>query len=859
MKKTDPAVADVDLTNCDREPIHQLGEIQPIGFLIVLTADWIISNVSANAGEFLDVDERGLVGRPASDILTKQAIHTLRNRLALLRGRDALERVFRMELQANGTAFDVALHMSGSRVIIEAEPSTEHDYGDATGTVRGMISRLEQAPDMPAFFNEGARQVRALTGFDRVMVYRFSADGSGEVVAESAKGGIGSFLGLHYPATDIPKQARELYLRSLLRVIADIDAEPVPVEPATDEHGQPVDLSLSVLRSVSRIHIEYLRNMGVRASMSISIVVDGALWGLIACHHYSPRCPSFERRSVAELFAQMFAMRIESRERTQVVEYERRARDISDQLLGAVASDESLLNDPDWLSQILTSAIPADGVGVWINGNYAFSGLTPDTGQFARIIQALNTTAAGRAYATDHIGALVPSLADAGSPVAGMLAIPISRTPRDYVVLFRSEIIRSVRWAGDPHKPVEYGPNGPRLTPRQSFEEWKETVVGHSIPFTGSELRVAETLRATLIEVVLRLADEATAERREATGRQELLIAELNHRVRNILSLIRGLIRQSKPAEGTTIEDFVAVIDGRVHALARAHNQITDDHWGPAPVRNLLEAEAAAFLTTQKDRLILKGPPVMLNPQAYSTLALVVHELVTNSVKYGSLSVPSGEAVAQWSVRDGGDLDFCWQERGGPEVWPPNRKGFGTTIIEHSVPYDLGGSAKIEYDPKGVRAQFLVPARHVVPASANSGAKVHLPGTPVAEPQAVSNLLRGKRVLLVEDSLIIALDAEDLLDRLGAKSVNTESSAVGAIAAIETERPDVAILDINLGDHDSVPIANRLDELQVPFIFATGYGEQSQLPDRHRPRPVLQKPYTLASLSRRLGDLLETV
>lgn len=859
MKKTDPAVADVDLTNCDREPIHQLGEIQPIGFLVVLTADWIISNVSANAGEFLDVDERGLIGRPASDILTKQAIHTLRNRLALLRGRDALERVFRMELQANGTAFDVALHMSGSRVIIEAEPSTEHDYGDATGTVRGMISRLEQAPDMPAFFNEGARQVRALTGFDRVMVYRFSADGSGEVVAESAKGGIGSFLGLHYPATDIPKQARELYLRSLLRVIADIDAEPVPVEPATDEHGQPVDLSLSVLRSVSRIHIEYLRNMGVRASMSISIVVDGALWGLIACHHYSPRCPSFERRSVAELFAQMFAMRIESRERTQVVEYERRARDISDQLLGAVASDESLLNDPDWLSQILTSAIPADGVGVWINGNYAFSGLTPDTGQFARIIQALNTTAAGRAYATDHIGALVPSLADAGSPVAGMLAIPISRTPRDYVVLFRSEIIRSVRWAGDPHKPVEYGPNGPRLTPRQSFEEWKETVVGHSIPFTGSELRVAETLRATLIEVVLRLADEATAERREATGRQELLIAELNHRVRNILSLIRGLIRQSKPAEGTTIEDFVAVIDGRVHALARAHNQITDDHWGPAPVRNLLEAEAAAFLTTQKDRLILKGPPVMLNPQAYSTLALVVHELVTNSVKYGSLSVPSGEAVAQWSVRDGGDLDFCWQERGGPEVWPPNRKGFGTTIIEHSVPYDLGGSAKIEYDPKGVRAQFLVPARHVVPASANSGAKVHLPGTPVAEPQAVSNLLRGKRVLLVEDSLIIALDAEDLLDRLGAKSVNTESSAVGAIAAIETERPDVAILDINLGDHDSVPIANRLDELQVPFIFATGYGEQSQLPDRHRPRPVLQKPYTLASLSRRLGDLLETV
>lgn len=847
---------DVDLTNCDREPIHQLGAIQPIGFLLVLTSDWLVSNASANTHEFLDVDEGGLIGRPAAEILSRHALHTLRNRLALLRGKDALERVFRMELQNNGKSFDVALHMSGSRVILEAEPSTEHDYGDATGTVRGMISRLEQADDMAGFFREGARQIRALTGFDRVMVYRFAPDDSGEVVAESAKSGIGSFLGLHYPATDIPRQARELYLRSLLRVITDIDAEPVPIEPPADEYGQPVDLSLSVLRSVSRIHIEYLRNMGVCASMSISIVVEGRLWGLIACHHYSPRCPSFERRSVAELFAQMFAMRIEARERKTTVEYERRARDISDQLLGAVASDETLLNDPDWLSSILTSAIPADGVGVWINGNYAFSGITPTTGEFARIIQALNTTAAGRAYATDQISTLVPNIDEGSGNAAGLLAIPISRTPRDYVVLFRTEIIRSVRWAGDPHKPVEYGPNGPRLTPRESFEEWKETVVGRSQPFTASELRVAETLRATLIEVVLRLSDEATAERKEANSRQELLIAELNHRVRNILSLIRGLIRQSKPADGTSIEDFVAVIDGRVHALARAHNQITDDHWGPAPVKNLLEAEAAAFLTTQKDRLILEGPSVLLKPQAYSTLALVVHELVTNSVKYGSLSVESGKAVAKWSVAGNGDLDFCWSEHGGPEVFPPNRKGFGTTIIEHSVPYDLGGTAKIDYARDGVRADFTIPSKHVVAAAAIQGTRIQLPDTPHVEVPDANKLLRGMKVLLVEDSLIIALDAEDLLARLGADSVSTESTAVGAIAAIETERPDVAILDINLGDHDSVPIANRLAELGVPYIFATGYGEQKSLPDNQKSRPVAQKPYTLASLSRRLDELL---
>ena len=852
-------ISQVDLTNCDREPIHLLGAIQPIGFLLVLTADWNVSSASVNVGEFLGIDGSELIGRPAAEFLQAEAIHTLRNRLALLRGKDAVERVFRLALQKDGAPFDVAIHMIGSRVILEAEPSTERDYGDATGTVRGMVARLEQAPTLNDFFNEGARQVRALTGFDRVMIYRFAGDGSGEVVAESAKAGIGSFLGLHYPATDIPRQARALYLRNLLRVITDIEAKPVPIRPATDEHGKPFDLSLSVLRSVSPIHIEYLRNMGVRASMSISIVVEGQLWGLIACHHYSPRCPSFERRSVAELFAQMFAMRLETRERKEIVEYERKARDISDQLLGAVANDETLLNDPNWLSSILTSAIPADGVGVWINGSYAFSGQTPDTGGFARIIQALNATAAGRVFATDKISGFIDDADRFGTNAAGMLAIPISRSPRDYVVLFRAEMVHSVRWGGDPHKPVSYGPNGPRLTPRKSFEEWKETVVGKSRPFTPSEMRVAETLRATLIEVVLRLSDEASTERQEANSRQELLIAELNHRVRNILSLIRGLIRQSRPIEGTPVEEYVAMIDGRLHALARAHNQITDDHWGPAPVKSLLEAEAAAFLGPNRKRLKVRGPSVLLNPQAYSTLALVIHELVTNSVKYGGLSKAEGEALVEWSLTETGDLSFRWREQGGPPVLPPARKGFGTTIIEHSVPYDLGGKVETGFRPDGFRADLLIPAKHVVTASKPGGTAVVLPEAAPAEvgEEVREQVLAGRSVLLLEDSLIIALDAEDLIRRLGAHHVRTESSAPGAIAAIELNPPDVAVLDINLGDHTSAPVANRLVELGIPFIFATGYGEQSQLPAELRKYLVVQKPYTLASLSRGLGQMVD--
>ena len=845
----------VDLTNCDREPIHILGAIQPIGFLLAVTSDWIVARASQNSAAFIGLAPHQLIGVPLRELIPVKALHDLRNRVSILRGPDAVERLFGCELVEGAAPFDVAIHLSGNQIVIEAEPAT-HEYGDATGMVRSMVVRLDQTQDFGTFFKEGARQVKALTGFDRVMVYRFAADGSGEVVAEVAKAGIGSFKGLHYPASDIPAQARELYKRNLLRIITDVNATPVGIVPALDESGMPLDLSLSVLRAVSPIHIEYLKNMGVGASMSISIIVEGRLWGLFACHHYSARCPSFERRSVAELFAQMFSMRLESRERKETVEYERRARDISDQLLGAVASDETLLKDPDWLGDILTNAIPADGVGVWINGNYAFSGTTPPTEAFRHIVRALNGTAAGKVYATDHIASLVPGAESYAAHAAGMLAIPISRSPRDYVVLFRSELIRSVRWAGDPHKPVQYGPNGPRLTPRESFAEWKENVEGHSRPFSPSELRVAETLRATLIEVVLRLADEASAERQASSARQELLIAELNHRVRNILGVIRGLVRQSQP-HGESIEEFVKLVDGRIHALARAHNQITDDHWGPAPFQAIIDAEAAAFIADRSDRVHSTGDPILLNPQAYSTMALVMHELVTNSTKYGSLS-GNGQVDISWERNPAGDLVIEWKESGGPKVKEPSRRGFGSTIIGRSVPYDLGGEAKVEYKETGVEACFRIPARHVSEPKSFAGPAIRFPRPSLGHPtRPPLQVLAGKTVLLVEDSLIISLDAEDIVTRLGAEAVTTAATIEAAQEAITATQFDIAILDINLGDRNSFPIADRLMDKGVPFLFATGYGEQAQIPFEHRARNVVQKPYTLENIARAVDEIFD--
>lgn len=840
----------VDLTNCDREPIHQLGSVQPFGFLLAVSSDWIVTRASTNLVEFLGVAQTDAIGRPIVSLITPEALHTVRNKLTTLRSSDVVERIFGIALTPDQNRFDVAVHLNEGQVIIEGERCQEDRRDAASLSMRSMMSRLDHTETMEAFFREGARQARALTGFDRVMVYRFDESGSGEVVAEAARAGIGSFLGLHYPASDIPVQARALYLRNLFRIIADVDAVPVPILPPLDEHGQPLDLSMSVLRSVSPIHIEYLKNMGVGASLSISIVVDGRLWGLFACHHYGPRLPSAQSRSTAELFGQMFASRLESRERRQALEYETKARRIADRLLTSVADNASLLDDPAWLIEALADAIPADGIGVWINGRLALAGIGPDERGFTALVRHLNRNAAGRIYAVDRLAEAYPDL-EVDDAVAGMLAIPISRSPRDYVVLFRQELVRTVRWGGDPYKPVEYGPNGPRLTPRKSFEAWSELVRGRSLPFTEAEHRVAETIRVTLIEVVLRLTDEVSMARQTANERQELLIAELNHRVRNILSLITGIVRQSQ-ATSVSLGDYIRQLEGRIQSLARAHDQITRDHWAPASLRQLLLAETAAYLGKNAQRIRMSGEDVLLEPQAFSTAALVFHELMTNSAKYGSLSGNgSGTVELGWRRDDEGNLHIDWHEKDGPPVIEPKRHGFGSTIIRRSIPYDLGGKAEVRYAKDGLEADFCIPARHVVGPTSESSKPAPV-GAADRKTIADDQPLSGLNVLLVENNLIIAMDGEDILRRLGAE-VATAPSVTEAMEILAGRSFDLALLDVNLGDETSFGIADRLAADGVPFIFATGYGEGIAQANSHSDAPVLQKPYTMEGMTDILG------
>lgn len=835
---TDP----LDITNCDREPIHVPAKIQAFGLLIAVSTDWLISRVSANVSDYFAQDAQELLGKPLTSLLCREAEHALRNLAAKLRGDDAIERQFNLALMTGSPLFDVAVHFSGRSLVIEAEPASV-DPEDAALLVRTMAVQFDKISELAEFLREGARQIRAVTGFDRVMVYRFDTVGSGEVMAEALRSGVDSFLGLNYPASDIPAQARLLYLRSVFRIIADVDAEPVPTIPAMDLNGQMLDQSISVLRAVSPIHIEYLRNMGVRASLSISIIVNGALWGLFACHHYSPRLPSFAQRSAAELFGRMFSMMLESRERQIARDYELKGRQVADQLMTSAAGDGSRLKNAGWLGDVIFSAIPADGVGVAIDGEIVLTGSTPNAQQFNAIVARLNHVSASQVFATEHIAEHMPEAEEFAGEAAGMLAIPLSRSPRDYVVLFRVERLRSVRWAGNPEKHIEFGPNGPRLTPRKSFESWSELVRGKSLPFTTAELGVAEILRVALLEIVLQLSDAASHERDRAREHQELLIAELNHRVRNILALIRGLISQTRDS-ALSAEAFVVTLDDRVQALARAHDQLTAERWGPARLIDLILTETQAYLGAQRDRIELDGPNILIDPTAFTALALVIHELVTNAAKYGSLS-DGGIVSLRWALQNDGGLSIIWRESGGPPVSPPDSRGFGSTIIEQSVPYDLGGTAMTSYSRDGFRADFSIPHRFIGEILPDVSEVSVAADTQIASGRP----LEGCFVLLVEDSLVIALDCEDSIRSLGAAEVYTAATVDRALALVDRSEIDFAILDFNLGDETSLPVATALFNRGVPFVFATGYGDAVDLQDMLRQVVVVRKPYDAAALA----------
>lgn len=837
------------LTDCDREPIHNIGMIQSFGAFLKLNADWAVAHCSANCGSILGLDRGIEIGSNLNDAFTPRAIAELRACLSRIYADDQVERAFGLTLTSGGGLFDCAVHQVGERVIIEFEPHAKESYDSHISMIGPMLASLDPIKEVGALCEHAAQVVREKLGYDRVMIYKFHPDDTGEVIAERKRDDLDTFLGLRYPRSDIPHQARELFKRNKFRVIADVDDNLIPVLPERALGGRPLDMSLSALRASSSIHLEYLRNMGVGASLTIAIVRQDKLWGLISCHHCSPKLPPYSLRTVAELFSMAFSLILDRILITQSERMREQSRKMHDQLMLRLAGGNSLAESLPMLERVLQDAVQHDGASILVGDQYSARGSAPTQSEFMALAPTLGSAPVSTIISSSAIAEEAPAAHAFAERAAGALIIPISRSPRDYLVLWRKPLAQTVVWAGNPEKAVL--PGETRLMPRSSFAAWQQDIEGRSDDWTADELQIAEALRVTLLEIILRMTDEASRERARAQEKQELLISELNHRVRNILNLIRSLVSQSQH-DALSVAGFAEIIGGRISALASAHDNITRENWAPAPLSALFETELAAYLNEKRERFNICGDEVLVKPEAYTVLALVAHELVTNSAKYGSLCDRTGQLDVTFERNDFGDLKILWRERGGPPVKPPTRRGFGSTIIERSIPYELKGEANLRFKLSGLEADFLVPQRYIVSVSQSVPSAGNQPS--IEDARAEQALLAAARdqlpghVLLVEDSMIIALDTEENLKQLGVSSIDLASSVGGALAAIERHVPDFAIVDFNLGAESSEPVARELKKRGVRFVLATGYAEMEDQIEQLGADALLRKPYGLSEI-----------
>jgi light-regulated signal transduction histidine kinase (bacteriophytochrome) len=507
----------LSITNCDSEPVHTPGCVQAHGALLVVRlADLSVLQASDNAQPLLGHAVGELLGQSVAVVIGQEGIGLLKALLA----KEQLDcnPMYLLTLpsaEASGKTriaarLDVSFHTIDGVGVLEFESTGRSDAGepDYYALVKKTVTRLQGAKSLAQFCSLVTDEVRQLTGSDRVMVYKFHADGHGEVIAESRCGDLDPWLGLHYPAEDIPKPAREIFTKTWIRPVPDVSdvlAELVPlVNPDT---GKALNMTFCALRGVSTMYSEYLRNMGVAAALTMAIRKNENLWGLIACHHYAgPKYVSYQVRAACEFLAQVVTLQHQAAETKEHEAYRLNIERVHQQLLDTASTQGSLACFTGQTPSLL-DGIHCGGVALHHANQWWCKGNTPARAQLDHLKNWLMDTClalgARVPYVTDHLGQAYPDASRFASVASGLMALPVSLREQSVLLWFRPETLQTVNWGGNPHdKPVVPGPNGPRLSPRHSFELFSESVRGRSLPWLTVETEAALSLRMAVMDLL---------------------------------------------------------------------------------------------------------------------------------------------------------------------------------------------------------------------------------------------------------------------------------------------------------------------------------------------------------------------
>jgi light-regulated signal transduction histidine kinase (bacteriophytochrome) len=687
-RSTTKAIEELDLAGCDREPIHIPGSIQPHGFLLVFTGEELQAiQASRNAAVFLGRPLEWILGGTLRDVLGRRVDEMLRATLDSIEEAGRPRYLGSVSLGPPGRAerFSIGAHRFQGALILEFEP-VGHEFPATFENIyplsNDFIGRVQAAHSIEELNQLAAIEIRRLTGFDRVLIYRFDPDWCGTVIAEDRNDELPSLLDHRFPASDIPKTARELYRRNRLRLIADAGYEPVTIVPALrPDTGSPLDLTYSSLRSVSPFHVEYMRNMGTLASMSISIIRDGELWGLISCHHSTPRTVPFLIRAACDLLGQVLSLQLEARDHNAEYEHRIGLKLIQSKLLASMAAEEDyrdgLVRERDELLKLAS----AGGAAIVADDRCTLIGQTPTEADVRRLVKWLDSNIKEEIYSTHSLSSVFPEAAGYAEKASGLLAISISKLHASYVLWFRPEVMRTLKWAGNPSKAAAYDEEDGllRISPRKSFEIWQETVRHKSDPFRTSEVEAVVELRNAIIGVVLRKAEEMaelTSELERSNRELEAFSYSVSHDLRAPFRHIVGyseLLRESAdtrlgPDERRYIE---VIVNSAQQAGTLVDSLLSFSRMGRQQLNrrdvnmNELVAEAIRELsiTLSADRKITWRVSTL--PMVWADVMMlrqVVQNLLANAVKFTEPRVEATVEVGSFSderediffVRDNG-------------------------------------------------------------------------------------------------------------------------------------------------------------------------------------------------------------
>lgn len=824
---------ELDLSECEREPIHIPGSIQPHGALLgIAEPDLDIVLASANASALLG-DHGELRGRRLDELFDKGTVKLLR--VALRddpRDANPLEVRFLDGRNAHGLA-----HRSDGLLILEIEPASEDKirFKSAYRRLVRRFERLRRASTLSEVCDISAHEVRALTGFDRVMVYRFDRHANGQVIAEErADESLEPFLGLHYPASDIPAQARRMYVQNPIRIIVDAGYEPVPLVPDINPlTGKPIDLSFASLRSVSPIHCAYLQNMGVASSMSISLLSGDELWGLIACHHRTPFHVPYGTRLIAEFLAHVLSARVSEIERTEALTRKNSAYAIQsrliDQMVSAPRFQEGLTGD----EQSLTDLLDCDSAAILFRGEVTRIGAAPAESEIRGLGAAMSAHARGHVTATDCLAEIVD---DDDWPVdraAGGIAVPISADGLDFIFWFRGERIRSTTWAGDPRMAALRPSDGGRLCPRGSFEAWTEEVRGRSVPWSEWEVEVASDFRTALVASIIHQAAELerlNTRLVQASEQKDRFLATVSHELRNPLNAIMGWVRIARM--GPSAEDLEHALE-TIERNAVAQTELINDLLDVGRIeggRFHLETEPLNLARVTRDALDTVLPNARSKSIRIETaldedqsdiigdprrLQQVIWNLLSNAIKFSEpdsrIQVTLGRAssAVELTVEDEGigipadliDRIFDPFKQGDTE----NRRsglGLGLSIVKSIVELH-GGDIAVASDGEGHGTTFRVslPVAAVRPTFATSS----------TTERSRANL-EGKRILVVDDHPDAAKMVATVLETRGAEAT-VAHNGVEALEKVRDAAPfDLIVSDLEMPEMDGFDLVAAIHD-----------------------------------------------